>query len=661
MEIYASYLGSRYVSDASKIAILTELRERAEVEDMAETIIMPPLTRQATHESLLSWWSDSNAPGATFSLHAAAKPLMKWMYHRDVLKFIKRQQGIPLSVETMGICSSYLEWKYVSDTSKIAIYVDLLERAEVEAEGQVIVTSGWLSGMVLRLEDVAGLSHACSILAILAQHESTIAAVLEVEPDGDDRVMGSAVYALSSIACDGRGAQAVVDAGAQELASKLLDSRTSEVRCYTCWMLGRLARQISTAAPILAVEPCPLLVAALNDIDLRVVEGAIYALSQITGSFEGAQAVVKAAAEHLALELLQFDPTESEVVRHTCCMLGHLAEQDATVPLVLAIEPDSDMDVVENAIYALSQITCHRKAAEAAVTAGAQDVTVELLDSQNSQVRRWACYMLGNIAMHDSMVEAVLSLGPDSKIEVVENATSALSILAYNEHGAEAVVNSGAQDVALELLSSNHKVRIKAFVISPPSAVSYGSIQRQQYRYRQRRSLRARGALYALAELSRNKQTGKAILETNILNSVHKLLTSTTSDVVRHSCRMLGNLAWYSSTSRDENVVENATYVLVHISNDPQGAKAVLDARALDFIAELLQSPNNKVRTQACHMLANLAHHSSTSAAVAVVAAKPCLRLVSLLRDIDGVENAILALARICKSPNGAMVVLQAP
>ncbi|KAF7350056.1 hypothetical protein MVEN_01307300 [Mycena venus] len=37
---------------------------------------MPPLSRFETLPSIHSWWSDSNPPGATMSLHAVAKPLM---------------------------------------------------------------------------------------------------------------------------------------------------------------------------------------------------------------------------------------------------------------------------------------------------------------------------------------------------------------------------------------------------------------------------------------------------------------------------------------------------------------------------------------------------------------------------------------------------------
>ncbi|KAJ7118085.1 hypothetical protein C8R44DRAFT_738041 [Mycena epipterygia] len=71
---------------------------------------MPPLTRQRTFQSIHSWWSDRNLPGATLNLHAASKPLMKLLYHRQVLDFIKTNRGTPLSEESLQIFSDYLAY-----------------------------------------------------------------------------------------------------------------------------------------------------------------------------------------------------------------------------------------------------------------------------------------------------------------------------------------------------------------------------------------------------------------------------------------------------------------------------------------------------------------------------------------------------------------------
>ncbi|KAJ7079831.1 hypothetical protein C8R44DRAFT_754529 [Mycena epipterygia] len=85
---------------------------------------MPSLTRQCTLDSVLSWWSDSNSlllTGPTINLHAASKPLMRFLYHWAVLDFIKKNQRIPLTEETMQIYESYLAFQYVMQRTKTMI------------------------------------------------------------------------------------------------------------------------------------------------------------------------------------------------------------------------------------------------------------------------------------------------------------------------------------------------------------------------------------------------------------------------------------------------------------------------------------------------------------------------------------------------------------
>jgi hypothetical protein len=70
---------------------------------------MPPLTRQETRTSIFSWWSNSNPllKGPTINLHAAAKPLMKFMFHRQALEFIRQNKGSPLLETTLEIYALY--------------------------------------------------------------------------------------------------------------------------------------------------------------------------------------------------------------------------------------------------------------------------------------------------------------------------------------------------------------------------------------------------------------------------------------------------------------------------------------------------------------------------------------------------------------------------
>jgi hypothetical protein len=73
---------------------------------------MPPLTRQETHMSIYSWWSDSNPllKGPTINLHAVAKPLMKLMYHRQAMELIRKNRGTQLSTAMLETYLSYFPY-----------------------------------------------------------------------------------------------------------------------------------------------------------------------------------------------------------------------------------------------------------------------------------------------------------------------------------------------------------------------------------------------------------------------------------------------------------------------------------------------------------------------------------------------------------------------
>lgn len=89
-----------------------------------------PLARQRTPESLLSYWSDRNPPGATISIYAIAKPLMKLMYHQQAWAFIKENRGKALTKEMLEVYSSYLTYKYISPATRTAVLGELADRAK---------------------------------------------------------------------------------------------------------------------------------------------------------------------------------------------------------------------------------------------------------------------------------------------------------------------------------------------------------------------------------------------------------------------------------------------------------------------------------------------------------------------------------------------------
>ncbi|KAF7304184.1 hypothetical protein MIND_00650500 [Mycena indigotica] len=83
------------------------------------------LSRTTTIPSIHSWWSDSNPTGATLNLHAAAKPLMRFMYERQALKLI-HTKGTEELTQTMFVeYLSYLIVPYLSDFTKSRIFGEI--------------------------------------------------------------------------------------------------------------------------------------------------------------------------------------------------------------------------------------------------------------------------------------------------------------------------------------------------------------------------------------------------------------------------------------------------------------------------------------------------------------------------------------------------------
>ncbi|KAJ7161909.1 armadillo-type protein [Mycena crocata] len=432
---------------------------------------MPPLTRQPTRQSYLSWWSDSNSLLIGNPIHMPAKPLAKLMYHRDVSNFIKHQRGIPLSEETMEVFLSYLRWKYVADQTKIIILRELDERARIESEARAAVKSLVVYDILLESSNDVK-RWFCFVLGRLAFHKSTVGDVLAVEPcaslvtllrDPDILVVEGAISVLSPFASDPKGAQAVVDANVLNFVHELLKSPHSGVRRDACSMLGSLALYKSTVGAVLAVEPCASLVTLLRDPDILVVEGAISVLSPFTSDPKGAQAVVDTNVLNFVHELLK--SPHSGVRRDACSMLGSLALHKSTVGAVLAVQPcaslgtllrDPDISVVRRTIYALTEFAFDPKRAQAVVRENVLDL---LLKSPHSGVRKYAYWTLSRPAFHKSTVGAVLPVQPcaslgtllrDPDISVVRRTIYALTEFAFDPKRAQAVVRANVLDLLLK-------------------------------------------------------------------------------------------------------------------------------------------------------------------------------------------------------------------
>ncbi|KAJ7439000.1 armadillo-type protein [Mycena latifolia] len=388
---------------------------------------MPPLTRQRTVDSILSWWSDNNPPGATISLHAAAKPLIRFMYNRQVLGFIKKNRGTPLSKPTMEIYSSYLAFKYLSPSTKATILSELDARVASENDARAVAESFCLDYVAALLDspDTIVRISTWKVLGDLAQHESTVSAVLGVNPcvrlrallsDKRIDVLETAVCALAWIIRWPDGAQSAVRAQILDCLVELLKLPNKEVRRWTCSAVGGLAQHQSVVATDFGLQFCVRLVSLLSDEDTQVVENATYALSWITRSLDGAEAAINANTLKWIPRLL--DSPNPLVQRWTCRIMGHLTLHPSTATAALKLNPcvklvslwrgNGGAQVRESAIFALSWITQSREGAQAAVAAGTLMACFgELLGPLTPLVERWLGRMLEHLSLHEPIALAV--------------------------------------------------------------------------------------------------------------------------------------------------------------------------------------------------------------------------------------------------------------
>ncbi|KAJ7456235.1 hypothetical protein B0H11DRAFT_1009354 [Mycena galericulata] len=197
--------------------------------------LMQPLARQPSRTSLLSWWSDSNPPGATISIHAVAKPLMRFMYYRQALDYIKSYQGFEFTSPMLEIYSSYLFCKYVSPATKALVLSELRVRSREENACAVILGDESLLHQLVELAGSADVAinvgvEACRLLGDVAvspatPHSKRVAlcvSLVSLLRDKDDEIIAAATETLSYATSSFEVADAVIDAKAQDYFSELL-------------------------------------------------------------------------------------------------------------------------------------------------------------------------------------------------------------------------------------------------------------------------------------------------------------------------------------------------------------------------------------------------------------------------------------------------------
>ncbi|KAJ7203340.1 armadillo-type protein [Mycena pura] len=324
----------------------------------------------------------------------------------------------------------------------------------------------------------------------------------------------------------------------------------------------------------------------------------MFALSEITWWPVGAKAATDA---QVLRDIVYLSRSKDGNTRSWACVtLGHLAIHRSTCNAVFALNPcaqlvsgltDSDVDTRCAAIYALSQISRRVEGARAVVHVNALECTRDFLHSADAKTRRWTCKLLGNIASHQSLFIAVLTIRPayasvwlvalsdDRDIGVSRAAIRTLSELSYWPEGAEAAVRAKALKHATHTLhSTDAKTR--------------------------------RWTCTLIGRLAKHPSTSAAVL-------------------FRRPCPQLVTLL----TDPDLNVCLSALNALVEISDRKAGARATLDAKVLEQVPQLIDSADPGIQGQACVMLGKLIRHMSIKSYR--LHWHVSTRMVSLLRDPD--------------------------
>ncbi|KAJ7707336.1 armadillo-type protein [Mycena rosella] len=654
---------------------------------------MPPLTRQRTLDSVRSWWSDSNPTGPNINLHAATKPLMRRLYHRAALDFIKQNRASPLSSEDMEIYSSYLACKYVSSSTKTAILEELSIRVDSTEGASTVVESPvlYLIDELLDSPDAVVRGWTCWLLAELGRRKSSVIALLIVNPcfrlvfllrDSHMEVAGGAVKALYRIAASLEGAQAAVDAGLLNFVDELLESQSTRVREWTCGILGHLMSQETTRRAVLSVKPCVRLVSHLRNNHLGVLQSAAEVFCIIAQWPEGAQAAMEANALDSIPQLLESPDVDIRV--WTCKMVGLLARH------LMSLLCEENLDVIAPMTRVLCWIGKLPAAAQAAVDADILTFVAGLLQSPTPEVREWTCELLGELARHESTEVAILSIDPcprlvsllrDENLEVVDAATYVLCRITQWPDGSQAAVEANLWDCVAELLESPaSRVRewacktIGHLARREPAVGAATMFKQLAPLLRDDNSDVIKNAAEALYWIATSPEGVQGAVGTQAVHCVAGLLHSTDADVQRWTCEILGHLASREFTAADVLKVNPCSQFVSHLSNpnlnlasaagralmrvaqSPDGAQAVLNANALDCLQHLLQSWSPELRQNACRIASGLAFQEITAAAI-LRSGLLCRGLVSLLcyGNPGVVESAADALRNIAESANSLL------
>ncbi|KAJ7688116.1 armadillo-type protein [Mycena rosella] len=420
-------------------------------------------------------------------------------------------------------------------------------------------------------------------------------------------------------------ARAVVDSAVFGYLAQMLGSPNAGARRCSCDLLTSLVAHQSTRTIILELNQCVRLVSLLQDQDSTVSSAAMWVLSRIAQWPDGAQAVI---------DLLS----------------------------------DKSPAAVLGAIDALSHIASKPDGAQAIVDAKGLDHILNLLKSDSPGVREWACILVARLAQHKFIEPAicaqVVALLSDEIPAIVRNSMDALRGIANEPDGAHAIVDAKVFDHILKSLEAKSPdvrqwacqivARIAEHESITPAIcavlVAHFSDEGPTY---------DRDFRDALSKVAKTADGAQAIVDVKGLDHMLNLLQSDSPDIRERACDLVARLAEHRSLAPAICVglvaLSSCTIdVLSKVAQKPDGAQAVVDAKALDHVQKLLKSPSWNMRFWTCVLVEVLAEHESTASAILELNLNA--QLESLVRD-EGypvTSAASRALTQIARCSNRA-------
>ncbi|KAJ7457207.1 armadillo-type protein [Mycena galericulata] len=486
--------------------------------------MQPQLRRWPTPQSVHSWWSDSNPPGATISLHALAKPLSKFLYHRQASGFIAKGADSPLSRETVAILTTYLTFKDIFPATRVLVLTYLgLCAGRTEDDARAIVNGNALACTVELLQsstpDIQRL--ACLMLQNINRHEPLREIVAEIGPlrilaDIDVRLHKEVIEALASplsketvailatyltsknilpltrrlildhlalrASMSEKEARAIVDGNALDSTAKLLQSSNPDILNLTCHMLQNIAQYESLRNAVDELGPLRILLDYLSPIiDPRVQKQTIEALASPLSNCS-----VEAFVAYLGSKD-SLPPIKALILDHLRICAGNTEMQARTI-------------VEGNALGWAS----------------------ELLQSGHPELVRLTCEIMINVAQYESFKTIVNNeIGP------------LLLHFSLSTH-----TDFGVHRQAIELVAcplSEGTVRIlMQFLTSKDMVPSTRGLNRFILEHLRRRARNSRAE-------------ARMIADEDALCAIFELLQCSDPEIVNLGCQILRNVAYYES------------------------------------------------------------------------------------------------------------------